>query len=68
MLSSYMILRSGFDLHLVKPILRVTLLQIVGQFQGKRNVDWALSSDGVEDIGQIYWRSHHVFNGTVKAP
>jgi CheY-like chemotaxis protein len=68
MLSSYMILRSGFDLHLVKPILRVTLLQIVGQFQGKRNVDWVLSSEGLEDIEQIHWRSHHIFDGTIRAP
>jgi CheY-like chemotaxis protein len=33
--SSYKILSAGFDLHVVKPISRVTLLQIVGQFRRK---------------------------------
>jgi CheY-like chemotaxis protein len=35
--SSYTILRSSFDLHLVKPISRITLLQIVGQFRLRGN-------------------------------
>lgn len=68
MLSSYMILRSGFDLHLIKPILRTTLLQVVGQFQGKRNNNWLFSSSGIGDAGQIQWRSHRIFNGIAKAP
>lgn len=64
-LSSYMILRSGFDLHLVKPILRITLLQIVRQFQGNRNNNRLFSSHGIEDVGQVHWRSRHIFNGIV---
>jgi CheY-like chemotaxis protein len=45
MTSSYRILSSGFDLHLVKPISRVTLLQTVGQFRRKLDVKVGLTTE-----------------------